>query len=255
MYSRHIALVIALAAAVADCDRPGAEKLAGRELDANGQAAILLFAGTGTSPNDVRAIEAMLMSRRLAYATASSTRLDAMSEAELRAYRLLIVPGGNFVEIGNRLDPATTTTIRRAVQDGLNYMGICAGAFLAGDSPYNGLNLTGGVRFRFYSAESRGIRKAAVTISPAGAQAHDQYWEDGPELSGWGAVVATYPDGTPAVVEGAAGRGWVILTGTHPEAPESWRDGLPFATPASASHAYAATLIDAALNGTRLPHH
>jgi glutamine amidotransferase-like uncharacterized protein len=33
------------------------------------------------------------------------------------------------------------------VQNGLNYLGVCAGAFFAGNSPTNGLNLTSGVKF------------------------------------------------------------------------------------------------------------
>jgi hypothetical protein len=69
---------------------------------------------------------------------------------------------------------------------------------LAGNSGYyNGLNLTSGVRFGFYSAEERGIRKAAVAIAVAGGPTLDQYWEDGPQFTGWGAVVGKYPDGTP----------------------------------------------------------
>jgi hypothetical protein len=68
-------------------------------------------------------------------------------------------------------------------------------------------------------------------------------------------VVGKYPDGTPAIVEGSSGKGWVILTGVHPEAPANWRRGMAFTTPASVDHAYAATLIHAALNGTRLPHY
>ena len=41
--------------------------------------------------------------------------------------------------------------LRNAVQAGLNYLGICAGGILAGNIPENGLNLTDGVRFGFYS--------------------------------------------------------------------------------------------------------
>jgi glutamine amidotransferase-like uncharacterized protein len=137
----------------------------------------------------------------------------------------------------------------------LNYLGVCAGAFFAGDSPYNGLNLTAGVRFRFYSLEDRGVRKAAVAIVTPGSKAVDHYWEDGPQLTGWGDVVARYPDGTPAVVQGAVEAGWVLLSGFHPEAPESWRRGLAFSEPASVANAYAARLIGAALNGTRLAHY
>ena len=73
-------------------------------------------------------------------------------------------------------------------------------------------------------------------------------------MTGWGDVVGKYPDGTRAVVEGESGNGWVILTGVHPEAPESWRRGMTFTTPARVSKAYAGTLVEAALDRTSLPH-
>jgi len=75
---------------------------------------------------------------------------------------------------------------------------------------------------------------------------------DGPQFTGWGATVGKYPDGTPAIVEGEAGRGWVVLSGVHPEAPEGWRRGMKFTTPASADHEYAATLIQSAMNRVSL---
>lgn len=216
---------------------------------------ILLFNGTGTSANDVAAVEAVLNANNHDYATVNSSELNGMSASQLMAYRLMIVPGGNFIAIGDGLTSSTTANVHSAVQGGLNYLGICAGAFLAGHGPYKSLNLTSGVKFDFYADESRGIRKAAVAIACIGTPALEQYWEDGPQLSGWGAVVGKYPDGTPAIVEGTSGKGWVILTGVHPEAPASWRRGMTFTTPASVDHAYAATLIDAALHGSRLPHY
>jgi len=219
-------------------------------------APILLFNGTGVSPNDVAAVEAVLRNNQINYSTAKSSQLNRMDPAKIRQYRLLIVPGGNFVEIGNGLSPGATANIRKAVQDGLNYLGICGGGFFAGkySPPYNGLNLTSGVRFGFYAAEGRGIRKAAVSVGIAGAPTLDQYWEDGPEFTGWGAVIGKYPDGTPAIVEGTFGSGWVVLSGVHPEAPASWRRGMTFSTPASVDKAYAGTLIRAALNRTPLSH-
>lgn len=230
-----------MALAVAGCQRQGG-------------APILLFDGDGASPGDVAAIEAILDGNGLKYATAGSARLNAMGEAELGAYRLLIVPGGNFIDMAAGLTARTTAKIRGAVEGGVGYLGICGGAFLAGTSKaYNSVGLAG-VQFGFYSAEKNGVRKAAVAIAGADGQTLDQYWEDGPELSGWGAVVATYPDGTPAVVEGEAGKGWVILAGIHPEAPASWRRGMTFATPVSDDNAYAARLVRAALDRTELPH-
>ncbi len=216
-------------------------------------APILLFNGKGTSSNDVAAVETVLESNHLVYSTANSTRLNRMTEVQLRGHRLLIVPGGNFVDIGNSLTAATSANIRNAVQNGLNYLGICAGGFFAGNSPYNGLNLTSGVQFHFYSAEARGLRKAAVAIAGPGTPTLDQYWEDGPEFTGWGTAIGRYPDGTPAVVQGTFGNGWVILSGVHPEAPADWRRRMTFQTPVDVDHAYAAALIRAALNRESLP--
>ena len=218
-------------------------------------APILLFDGTGTSPNDVTAVKAILNDNHFNFSTANSSQLNEMGELQLSGYRLVIVPGGNFIDIGNGLTASTTAKVRNAVQNGVNYLGICAGGFFAGNTGYNGLNLTSGVRFGFYAASARGIRKAAVAIADAGGQTLDHYWEDGPHFAGWGAVVAKYPDGTPAVVQGRFGNGWVILIGVHPEAPADWRRGMTFTTPAAVDNAYAGMLIHAAMNRTSLPHY
>jgi len=156
-------------------------------------ASTLLFNGTGASPNDVAAVEKILDEKAITYDTADSDDLNALTEAQLLKYRLIIFPGGNYITIGNHLTPETTQHIRS--------------------------------------------------------------WEDGPQLTGWGQIVAKYPDGTPAIVQGPAEKGWIILCGTHPEAPDSWRKNLPFTTPARPAHDYAATLIDAALHGQSLPHY
>jgi glutamine amidotransferase-like uncharacterized protein len=243
--------VVLMSTAFTACRASGDE---GRIPAHAGIVPIALFNGNGTSPGDVAALKKILSSEHLNYATLDSSRLNGMSETQIRQYRLLIVPGGNFEHIGKSLTSSTTANIHNAVQKGLNYLGICAGAFFAGNSPFKGLNLTSGARFGFYAAEAQGIRKAPVAVTAAGGQTLDQYWEDGPQLTGWGSVVGKYPDGTPATVEGTFGDGWIILTGVHPEAPASWRRGMDFRTPVEIDTAYAATLIRAALNRELLPH-
>jgi glutamine amidotransferase-like uncharacterized protein len=218
-------------------------------------APILLFNGTGTSAGDVEAIARILTARGFEYATANSRQLNGISESQLMAYRLVIVPGGNYITIGNALTPETTQRIQNVVQRGVNYLGICAGGLLAGKAESNSLNLTSGVKFGFYAEVNRGIHKAAVPIAYVDAEVIEHYWEDGPQFTGWGLVVGKYPDGTPAIVEGTCGKGWVILCGVHPEAPESWRRDMTFSTTASDSNAYTETLVDAALHGTQLPHY
>ena len=216
---------------------------------------VLLYTGTGTSPTDVLAIEAVLGTLRVGYITADSSQLEAASERQLGGYKLLIIPGGNSITIGENLSTTATATIRNAVaQYGVHYLGICAGAFFGGYSTYNGVDLTSGFGFDFFADENKGIHKEAVLISFPTGEPLDVYWEDGPQLSGWGDVVAKYPDGTAAIVEGKSGNGFVMFTGVHLEAPAGWRAGMTFTTPVSVDLAYAGTVIQAALAGTPLPH-
>jgi glutamine amidotransferase-like uncharacterized protein len=253
--------LLLISAALTSCDlksRSQTYASENRSSDAYaGIAPVLLFSGAGTSRNDVTAVEAILESSHLGYATVNSSQLNRLTQSQFSRYRLLIVPGGNFVEMGNNLTASATANVRNAVNGGLSYFGICAGGFLAGHfpAPYMSFNLSSGVQFGFYSAESAGVRKAAVRITTAEGPALDQYWEDGPQFTGWGQVAAKYPDGTPAIVEGPFGDGWVILSGVHPEAPESWRRGIAFNTPVSADTDYAQKLILAALNRATLAHY
>ena len=121
-------------------------------------APVLLFDGRGASRGDVAAIESLLDDSGIAYDTAGSWGLDWMSEADLAAHRLLIVPGGDFMVMGKHLSGATGPKIRNAVEGGLGYLGICGGALMAASAPdYKGFNLTGGVRFGFYADVNRGI--------------------------------------------------------------------------------------------------
>jgi glutamine amidotransferase-like uncharacterized protein len=213
---------------------------------------VLLFNGTGTSSSDVAAEEAVLNTLKLSYATANTSQLNSMSEATLKTYKLLIVPGGNSITIGNHLTKTTTTNIHNAVNGGLHYLGVCAGAFFGGYSIYNGLNLTNGVWFNLYSSNT-GKQVADVRFSDG--TVYDIYEQDGPELAGWGSIVGEYSNGKPAMAEGKFGSGWVILSGVHPEAPASWRTGMDFTTPLATDLAYAGKLVTYALNGSSLPHY
>src|SRR5262249_62082379 len=132
------------------------------------------------------------------YAVVGSQRLNGMTVSQLMGYRLMIVPGGNYITMGNSLTSKTTTNIHDAVQGGLNYLGICAGGLLAGNATCNSLNLTSGVRFGFYAEVNRGVHKAAVVVSGVDTPALEHYWEDGPQFTGWGLVVGKYAAGTPA---------------------------------------------------------
>lgn len=217
---------------------------------------VLLFVGSGTSSGDVSAVGTILKDLKLSYATATSSQLDGMSETQLRSYKLFLMPGGDAITISQNLSHTAITNVHNAIVDGgVHYLGICAGGFFAGDSgDYDYLDLTPGVWFNYYADEFDGIDKAAVEVAASNGTKLDQYWQNGPQLTGWGEIVGKYPNGTPVIVEGKSGEGWVLLSGVHPEAPQDWRSGMSFTTSAAVDNAYAETLVTAALNGTSLPH-
>src|SRR5438105_14068369 len=101
------------------------------------EAPIILFNGTGTSPNDVEAIKNILASNHMDFVLVNSAQLNQLDTSQLRKYKLIIIPGGNFIEIGKSLTKETTNNIQKAVYQGLNYLGICAGGFLAGNTRKN----------------------------------------------------------------------------------------------------------------------
>ena len=218
---------------------------------------VVLYVGNGTTSGSVSAVKTILGNMGLTYATASTSQLNSMSQSGLGAYKLFLIPGGNAITISKSLTSKTVTNIHNAItSNGLHYLGICAGGFFAGHSGiYDYLDLSPvGIWFNFYADYLKGITKEAVQIRSPDGTKRDQYWQDSPQFTGWGTVVAKYPDGTPAAVEGEVGKGWMILVGTHPEAPDNWRRNLNFTTPSADSHAFAAKLIGAALNRAPLPH-
>ncbi len=218
---------------------------------------VLLFNGTGTTSTDVAAVKTVLNMLGQAFTTVNSAEMNSMPEATLAGYTLLIVPGGNSITIGNNLSKQTTQKIRQAVQgNGLHYLGICAGAFLAGGGDeYNNINLANGRWFTMYSSPKH-IASENLILAAAfqGSNRLDVYWQDGPYLQGWGDVVAKYPNGQPAIVEGQSGMGWMVLTGIHAEAPAGWRTCCTFTTSLATDLAWAAQEIVAARDRAPLPH-
>src|SRR3982751_3576307 len=94
----HAALVVLLPIALLACDPPAR----------TARAPILLFTGAGTSAGDVAAVERVLDDNHLEYSTATAQQLNRTSASQLMAYRLIIVPGGNFIDMSASLTPRTT---------------------------------------------------------------------------------------------------------------------------------------------------
>lgn len=214
---------------------------------------VLLYNGTGSSPTDVIAIKNILTAMNLKYDLVDSRALNAMTQTKLNNYKLIIFPGGNSIEMGNSLTKAATAAVKRAVtQGGVSYLGFCAGAFMAESSTlYNVFNLAG-TWFDFYDAN---LIDMVWTTFPDGSKRDLVYWE-GPYLTTFGSVIAKFPNGESAIAESKVGKGFVLVSGVHPEAPEDWRYGMAHSDVdgVSADVTYAGTLIGAAYTKTMLPH-
>lgn len=200
------------------------------------------------------ALQAILGSMNLKYDLANSAQMNAMTKAQLSSYKLIVFPGGNSVDMGNSLSKTTTANVKAAVATyGVSYIGFCAGAFMAESSNiYNVFNLAG-TWFDFYNSS---LVDMVWTTFPDGSRRDLVYWQ-GPYIRGFNSVIAKYPNGLTAIAQGQVGKGFVVVSGVHPEAPSDWRYGMPSTDSdgVNADVTYAANLIAAAYTKTMLPHY
>jgi glutamine amidotransferase-like uncharacterized protein len=161
-----------------------------------------------------------------------------ITAATLSRATLFVQPGG-----GDDLDAAWKAVepfaaeLVRWVRGGGRYLGLCMGGFLAGRDPGYGL-LPGD------SAEYVGSPGATVSDNDDalvtvhwGSRTRRVYFQGGPDFhfdgSAASSVLARYTNGSVAMAAASCGRGTVVVSGPHPEAPVSWyrEAGLPVPHP------------------------
>lgn len=210
------------------------------------EKAILLFTGMGVSTSDWQSTEQIIQSDGLTYQLVNTAQLNAMSVDEISRFGMILVPGGSGGTIADNLSDATQLNLRKAVQErGVSYLGFCAGAWIAvgPEAPTTaiadyGLALApGAVLPAFYPGGNTSLEAAMVDTAFADGSHRQLVWWGGPSTPEWkGGVIARYAEtGEPAISETWSGKGYVIVSGPHPEAPQSWRgtagydsDGLDF---------------------------
>lgn len=218
---------------------------------ANAVSMALLYNGTGSSATDVIALGNILASMGISYDLVNSAQLNAMPRATVAAYKLIVWPGGNSIDMGRSLTTTATANVKYAVATmGSSYIGFCAGAFMAESSTlYNVFKLTPSY-FDFYNANLINIVR---TTFADGRQRDLVYWQ-GPWVNGFGTVVAKYPNGQAAIAQGKSGKGYVVVSGVHPEAPADWRYGMSTdGDGVQADIDYTRVLMNAAITKTALP--
>ncbi|MBI3556460.1 MAG: hypothetical protein HY074_09375, partial [Deltaproteobacteria bacterium] len=125
--------------------------------------------------------------------------------------------------------------LRDFVHAGGGYLGFCAGAFLA-DAKVDNENTIEGLGFIPGTTRDRrdDAKAVMVMLDWRGKQRH-VYFEGGgyfefPASSPVN-VIATYEDGKAATIAVRYGHGHVVVTGPHPEAPDSWKEAAGLEDP------------------------
>ncbi|VWD36796.1 biotin-protein ligase [Burkholderia lata] len=148
-----------------------------------------------------------------------------ITPAVLAGAALYVQPGGGqdirgaAASIGKR----SIEAVRHYVSNGGRYLGICMGAYLAGDP---GFGLVAGEFDSEVDRPGSTLHGIADTVTPVVWRGKKRwiYFQDGAMLpAAPGAVVlATYPNRDIAAATYRYGKGRVGLVGPHPEADESW---------------------------------
>ena len=180
----------------------------------------------------------------------SVARLSARDVGKgLDGFDGLVVPGGNGWEQWHALGDDGLVAIRSFVRGGGSYVGVCAGAYLATDevrweeegvTDYP-LDLLDGRAVGALDEIAPWPRVGATRLELTGAgRARGLEWpaeetffyQGGPRFESVddAVVLATYPDGEPAIVGATYGKGRVTLTAVHFERPV----GVPNSAPAPA---------------------
>lgn len=150
-----------------------------------------------------------------------------LTAATLARAELYVQPGGGSDLEGtwSDLEPSADD-LREWVRHGGSYLGLCFGAYLAGSNP--GLDLLPGDAYGWAGSKGSTVPDDRDTVIPVTwrGEARHMYFQDGPgftlNASADATVLATYPDGTPAVLVTGYGKGRVGVAGPHPEADRSW---------------------------------
>lgn len=187
----------------------------------------LLFTGPSAWGAEVESLEEILYSHGTTYREVTPAQLEAMSLTELASFSALVIPGGDAPTMTRSMSAATHAKLREAVQEqGLNYLGFCAGAWLAvapapapGEDVVYGLGLVNGPVQELTALARQGREFAIAQALFPGGNKRNLLWYGGPITPDIPrGVVAKYPDGTPAISQLHSGKGFVVISGLHPAA-------------------------------------
>jgi glutamine amidotransferase-like uncharacterized protein len=148
---------------------------------------------------------------------------SALVGSKLSNYSALVIPGGYTLELLENLNEGIRQSIRGFVREGGGFIGVCMGAYLAGE--------LGLVRSRLirvageYDIELN-ITKPQHPVMRGYAGMVKMNYQNGPEMIVEGSDVdlASFPNGRAAIAASCFGNGRVVIFSPHPERSRSnWK--------------------------------
>lgn len=155
-----------------------------------------------------------------------STRL---TDDLIASSALYVQPGGGELAPAYQRLAKHRSSLRRHIESGGGYLGLCLGGYLAGQTP--GFGLLPGDTDQYvasHGAEVRHTRNTTVTVTWSGRRRRI-FFQDGPVFEVEESavdVLARYRNGTVAALATDFGRGRVAVCGPHPEATKDWFSGV-----------------------------
>jgi len=205
--------------------------LGSQSLQADDRRAPLALVYDGAGACDDCAKAAGIVARKAGYRVRYVLPSEIL-QAPFAEARVWIQPGGNALEMVVALGAPGYEVIRNFVASGGGYMGFCAGAFLA-DQKVDNANTIDGLGLYPIPSYDYIPNDPAAKILPVtwmGRERH-LFFEEGaafridPPRADIIVLAQYMADGAPAVIETRYGKGLVIASGVHPEAPKNWRTG------------------------------
>ncbi len=207
------------------------------------KARIAVYNGPGVWNSGLEAIKLYLSSRRIDFALVNASTIK---EQGLRNYNVLIIPGGWSYDYYKELGPTGEAAIKRFVQRGGGYLGVCAGAYLAAKAivwEANIYHYSLGIadvlaigpkpNYPWPTQAYIAINMTSIGIENGLNATYRALYYGGPEFkpldNNTVTVVAVYGDsGNPAIILTRYGEGRVALTGVHLEVSENTWPVLDF---------------------------
>jgi glutamine amidotransferase-like uncharacterized protein len=221
-------------------DEPGTEP----------QPLALVYRGPASCKGCSEALAALLQSSQWRFDVRYVGSQEALSVADglkLPNVKVYAQPGGgDDVKQAFTLLQADTPAIRNFIRAGGRYLGVCMGAYLAGNPGFNLLSRYGhaGDTGEYVGKDAKTPADTVLRIKWQGNW-HPIYFQNGPYFDVSPkrvTVLARYTTGQIAMMTAPYGQGKIGVSGPHPEATPSWYSNInhPFVDTAGIGH----SLID-----------